>query len=265
MVPVWVLFTSLSYNAKQFSDDVEFSPEDAGRSDPKFLYKVLEKAISAGATTLNIPDTVGFNQPSEYGALIRGIIENTPNYSDAITISAHCHDDLGLSVANSLAAIMNGANQVEGSINGIGERAGNTALEEVVMNLHSREEVFNATTNIVLKEIYNTSRMVSDFTSIPVQPNKAIVGKNAFAHEAGIHQHGVLAKREVYEIMDPKAIGKTTELVIGKHSGKAGVENFLKKKGFKLTKQESRVYSLEIIRYCFSHYHHMVWKIFQTI
>tara|TARA_Y100000310_G_C20703003_1_gene831839 strand:- start:7852 stop:9402 length:1551 start_codon:yes stop_codon:yes gene_type:complete len=224
--------------AKQFSDDVEFSPEDAGRSEPEFLYQVLEKAIDAGATTLNIPDTVGYTQPHEFGGIIKGIIENVPNYSDSITISAHCHDDLGLSVANSLAAVMNGANQVEGTINGIGERAGNTSLEELIMNLHAREEVFNATTNINLKEIYNTSQMVSNLTSLMVQANKAIVGKNAFAHEAGIHQHGILAKREVYEILNPKTIGKETELIIGKHSGKAAVKDFLEKKGFELSEVE---------------------------
>ncbi|HZX33858.1 MAG TPA: 2-isopropylmalate synthase [archaeon] len=224
--------------AKQFTEDVEFSPEDAGRSDPKFVYKVLENAIDAGATTLNIPDTVGYTQPEEFGALIKGVIENTPNYHKGITVSAHCHDDLGLSVANSLAAVLNGANQVEGTINGIGERAGNTSLEEVIMALHSRKQFFNARTNINLKEIYNTSRMVSDFTSIVVQPNKAIVGKNAFAHEAGIHQHGILANRKVYEIMDPKTIGKETELVIGKHSGKAAVGDFLAKRGYRLGKNE---------------------------
>jgi len=169
--------------AKNYYGDIEFSPEDAGRSNPKFLYNVLEEAISQGATTLNIPDTVGYTQPHEFGALIKGIIENTPNYDKSITISAHCHDDLGLSVANSLAAILNGANQVEGTINGIGERAGNTSLEEVIMNLHARQKVFNATTNINLKEIYKTSKMVSKFTSIIVQPNKAIIGKNAFAHD----------------------------------------------------------------------------------
>ncbi|MFH1391106.1 MAG: 2-isopropylmalate synthase [Candidatus Diapherotrites archaeon] len=224
--------------AKEFTEDIEFSPEDAGRSEPEFLYQVLEKAIDAGATTLNIPDTVGYTQPQEYGAMIKGIIENVPNYSDSITISAHCHDDLGLSVANSLSGIMNGVTQVEGTINGIGERAGNTSLEELIMNLHAREEVFDATTNINLKEIYNTSQMVSSFTSLLVQSNKAIVGKNAFAHEAGIHQHGVLANREVYEIMNPETIGKETELVIGKHSGKAGVKDFLEKKGLNLNEQE---------------------------
>jgi len=224
--------------AKQFTEDVEFSPEDAGRSEPEFLYRVLEKAIDSGATTLNIPDTVGYNQPHEFGGLIKGIIENVPNYSDSIIISAHCHDDLGLSVANSLAAIMNGATQVEGTINGIGERAGNTSLEELIMNLHAREDVFNATTNINLKEIYNTSQLVSNLTSLMVQANKAIVGKNAFAHEAGIHQHGILAKREVYEILNPKTIGKETELIIGKHSGKAAVKDFLENKGFELTDDE---------------------------
>ncbi len=220
--------------AKQFSEDVEFSPEDAGRSEPKFLYKVLEKAIDAGATTLNIPDTVGYTQPHEFGGLIKNIIANTPNYDRSVTISAHCHDDLGLSVANSLSAIMNGANQVEGTINGIGERAGNAALEEVIMNLHARRNFFKAETNVNLKELYNTSRMVSSLTSMVVQPNKAIVGKNAFRHEAGIHQHGMLAHRKVYEIMDPATIGKQTELVIGKHSGKSAVNDFLRKRGFRL-------------------------------
>ncbi|PIN85492.1 MAG: 2-isopropylmalate synthase [Candidatus Diapherotrites archaeon CG11_big_fil_rev_8_21_14_0_20_37_9] len=224
--------------AKQFAEDIEFSPEDAGRSNPEFLYKVLSVAIKAGATTLNIPDTVGYTEPAEYGKLIKGIIENTPGYHKGIIISTHCHDDLGLSVANSLAAIDAGATQVEGTINGIGERAGNTALEEVIMNLHSRENYFNATTNINLSEIYNTSRMVSSFTSLVVQPNKAIVGRNAFAHEAGIHQHGILANREVYEIMNPKTIGKETELVIGKHSGKAAINDFLKKNGYDLNEPD---------------------------
>ncbi len=230
--PRWVKY------AKQFAEDVEFSPEDAGRSDPKFLYRVLERAIDAGATTLNIPDTVGYTQPHEYGGLIKGIIENTPNYDKSITISAHCHDDLGLAVANSLAAIQAGANQVEGTINGIGERAGNAALEEVIMNLHARHNVFKAGTRVNLKELYNTSRMVSDFTTMVVQPNKAIVGRNAFAHEAGIHQHGILANRKVYEIMNPKTIGKATELVIGKHSGRAAVADFLKTRGFKPTAEK---------------------------
>ncbi|MEK6957547.1 MAG: 2-isopropylmalate synthase [archaeon] len=224
--------------AKNYCEDIEFSPEDAGRSEKEFLYDVLEKAIDAGATTLNIPDTVGYTQPKEFGSLIKDIIANTPNYNESITISTHCHDDLGLSVANSLAAIENGATQVEGTINGIGERAGNAALEEVIMNLHARENYFNATTNIKLDEIYNTSKMVSGFTSMVVQANKAIVGRNAFAHEAGIHQHGILANREVYEIMNPLTIGKTTELVIGKHSGKAAVADFLKKRGYSMSNKE---------------------------
>ena len=224
--------------ATQFTSDVEFSPEDAGRSEPKFLHKVLEKVIDAGATTLNIPDTVGYTQPKEFGEIIKGIIENVPNYNESITISSHCHNDLGLAVANSLSAIEAGASQIECTINGIGERAGNAALEEVVMNIYSRKNIFNAKTGINLKEIYNTSKMVSNLTSLQVQANKSIVGKNAFAHEAGIHQHGVLAKREVYEIINPKTIGKESELVIGKHSGKAAINDFLEKKGYSLTEKQ---------------------------
>ncbi len=217
--------------AKQHFDDVEFSPEDASRTKKDFLYKVLEKTIDAGATTVNIPDTVGYAQPTEFGELIKGIKENVPNIDSAF-ISVHCHNDLGLAVANSLEAVRNGAEQVECTINGLGERAGNASLEEVVMNIYTRKDYLNAYTDIRFSEIYNSSKMVSGFTSIPVQPNKAVVGKNAFAHEAGIHQHGVLSKREAYEIMDPKFIGKETELVIGKHSGKHAVENFLNSKGF---------------------------------
>ncbi|HIH09843.1 MAG TPA: 2-isopropylmalate synthase [Candidatus Diapherotrites archaeon] len=219
-------------------DEVEFSPEDAGRSEPEFLYTVLEKAIHAGATTLNIPDTVGYTQPSEYGALIKGVIENTPGYNDSVTVSTHCHNDLGQSVANSLAGVMAGAGQVECTVNGIGERAGNAALEEIVMNIHTRERFFNAATNINLREIYSTSKMVSELTSIPVQPNKAVVGRNAFAHASGVHQHGILSNREVYEIMNPKMIGKETELVIGKLSGRAAIADFLKKNGIEPDENE---------------------------
>ncbi len=232
--------------AKQFTDDVEFSPEDAGRSEPSFVYKVLEQAIDSGATTLNIPDTVGFTQPKEFANLIKGVIENTPNYDSNITISAHCHDDLGLAVANSLAAIEAGANQVECTINGIGERAGNASLEEVVMNLHARQDYFNATTRINLKQIYSTSKLVSELTGLVVQPNKAIVGKNAFSHESGIHQHGVLSNRSVYEFLNPKAIGKETEIVIGKHSGKTAVNFFLKNRGFDFEEEDLKKITFEV-------------------
>ncbi|MEB3160419.1 MAG: 2-isopropylmalate synthase, partial [Synechocystis sp.] len=196
--------------AKSLVDDIEFSPEDAGRSDPEFLYQVLEAAIAAGATTINIPDTVGYTTPSEYGALIKGIKDNVPNIDQAI-ISVHGHNDLGLAVANFLEAVKNGARQLECTINGIGERAGNAALEELVMALHVRRSYFNPflgrpaestepLTNIETKHIYSTSRLVSDLTGMMVQPNKAIVGANAFAHESGIHQDGVLKNKLTYEI-----------------------------------------------------------------
>ncbi|MBU4560835.1 2-isopropylmalate synthase, partial [bacterium] len=180
--------------AKKLTDDVEFSPEDASRTEPKFLHQVVEAVINAGATTVNIPDTVGYATPIEFGNLIRGITQKVPNINQAV-ISVHCHNDLGLAVANSLSAILNGATQVECTINGIGERAGNASLEEIVMALRTRKDIFNKVTGIKTKEIYKTSRLVSGLTGIPVQPNKAVVGANAFAHEAGIHQHGVLAKR----------------------------------------------------------------------
>ena len=177
--------------AHSLCEDVEFSPEDAGRSDPEFLYIVLEEAIKAGATTLNIPDTVGYTMPEEFGRLIAGIIKNTPGIEKCI-VSTHCHNDLGLATANSLAGVMAGARQVEVTMNGIGERAGNTSLEEVVMALHTRRPVFNLSTGIDTTQIMRVSKMVSNYTGIVVQPNKAIVGANAFAHEAGIHQDGML-------------------------------------------------------------------------
>jgi 2-isopropylmalate synthase len=206
--------------ARSLCDDVEFSPEDGGRSDPEFLYQVLEVAIKAGATTLNIPDTVGYTTPAEFGALIKGICEHVPGAKD-VTISAHCHNDLGLATANSLAAIQNGARQLEVTINGIGERAGNTSLEEVVMALHTRPQVFGLRTNIDTTQIVRTSRLVSAYTGMVVQPNKAIVGANAFAHEAGIHQDGVMKNPLTYEIMKPETVGLTeSKLVLGKHSGR---------------------------------------------
>ncbi len=207
-------------HAKGYTDDVEFSPEDAGRSDPVYLYEVLEAVIDAGATTVNIPDTVGYRAPSEFGDLIQGIRENVPNIDKAV-ISVHCHNDLGLATANSLEAMLRGARQVECTINGLGERAGNTSLEEVVMAIHTRPQFFNVTTGVDTTQIYPASRMVSNYTGIAVQPNKAIVGANAFAHEAGIHQDGVLKHSLTYEIMGPETIGLTaSNLVLGKHSGR---------------------------------------------
>lgn len=206
--------------ARQYTDDVEFSAEDAGRSDPEFLCRVFEAVINAGATTINIPDTVGYSLPEQFGALFKFVISNTPN-SDKAIFSAHCHNDLGLAVANSLAAAQNGARQIECTINGLGERAGNTALEEVVMAIRTRQDVFTFDTNINNKEIMNTSRMVSAITGFAVQPNKAIVGANAFAHESGIHQDGVLKHRETYEIMRAEDVGwSANKMILGKHFGR---------------------------------------------
>ncbi len=224
--------------AKRKLKDIEFSPEDASRTNKEFLYKVLEAVIDAGATTVNIPDTVGYSTPYEFGSLIKGIKENVPNIHKAV-ISVHCHNDLGLAVSNSLAAVLNGARQVECTINGLGERAGNASLEEVVMSLATRGDIFNFGTNIKTKEIYKTSRLVSKLTGIPVQPNKAIVGANAFAHEAGIHQDGFLKERRTYEIMKPQDVGfEETKLVLGKHSGRHGLKARLKKLGYTLTDKE---------------------------
>ena len=224
--------------AKQYCEDVEFSPEDAGRSDPEFLYVVLEEAIKAGATTLNIPDTVGYTTPEEFGALISGIIANTPGI-DNIAVSVHCHDDLGLATANTLAGIRAGARQAEVTINGIGERAGNTSLEEVVMALHTRRPIFKLEHGINTTQITRTSRMVSKYTGIVVQPNKAVVGANAFAHEAGIHQDGMLKHEETYEIMRPETVGLSqSTLVMGKHSGRHALRVRLQELGFDLNNEE---------------------------
>ena len=224
--------------ARSLCPDVEFSPEDAGRSDPEFLFVVLKAAIEAGATTLNIPDTVGYTTPHEYGGLFRAIRENVPG-ADQIVLSAHCHDDLGLATANTLAAIQNGARQVEVTINGIGERAGNTSLEEIVMVLHSRPTVYGLTTGIDTTQIYKTSRLVSHYTGINVQPNKAIVGANAFAHEAGIHQDGILKNPLTYEIMQPDTVGvPESRLVLGKHSGRHALAMRLKELGYHLSREE---------------------------
>ncbi len=224
--------------AKTFCDDVEFSPEDAGRSDPEYLLEVLEVAIQAGATTLNIPDTVGYTTPQEFGALIQGLIENTPN-ADQVIWSVHCHDDLGLATANTLAGVQNGARQVEVTMNGIGERAGNTSLEEVVMAMHTRPALYGLQHGIDTTQIARASRMVSNFTGIPVQPNKAIVGANAFAHEAGIHQDGMLKNNMTYEIMKPETVGvNASRLVLGKHSGRHALKARFVELGYNLSDDE---------------------------
>ena len=220
--------------AKRFCSDIEFSAEDASRSNPTFLYQVFEAVIKAGATTINVPDTVGYTSPEEFAALIKGIKENVPSIDKAI-ISVHCHNDLGLAVANSLVAIKAGARQVECTINGIGERAGNAALEEVVMNLNTRRDLYGIDCGIQTKEIYKSSKLLSSITGVRVQPNKAIVGENAFAHESGIHQHGMLANKETYEIMTPESIGLTeNKLVLGKHSGRHAFKDKLKSMGYDL-------------------------------
>src|SRR3990172_4942462 len=206
--------------ARTFTDDVEFSPEDAGRSEVDFLCRVLEAVIKEGAKTVNIPDTVGYTLPEQFGALIRTLRERIPN-SDKVIWSVHCHNDLGLAVANSLAAVMNGARQVECTINGLGERAGNSSLEEIVMAVRTRRDVFPCDTRLDSTQIVTCSRLVSGITGFTVQPNKAIVGANAFAHESGIHQDGVLKSRETYEIMRAQDVGwATNRLVMGKHSGR---------------------------------------------
>ncbi|MEG6523357.1 2-isopropylmalate synthase [Desulfotomaculum sp. 1211_IL3151] len=225
-------------HAKKYTSDVEFSAEDASRSDLEYLCKVFGEVIKAGATVINIPDTVGYTTPEEYAKFIRAIIEKTPGM-DTVTTSVHCHDDLGLAVANSLAAVGVGARQVEGAINGIGERAGNAALEEVIMGLHTRKDHYGLTTGINTQEIYRTSRLVSSLTGMPVQPNKSVVGKNAFAHESGIHQDGVLKERTTYEIMNPEQVGIiANNLVLGKHSGRHAFKERLSELGYSLNEEE---------------------------
>jgi 2-isopropylmalate synthase len=225
--------------ARGYVKDVEFSPEDASRTELDFLVKIVEAAIAAGATTINMPDTVGYATPEEYGRMFRYVIENAKGAKDVV-FSAHCHDDLGLAVANSLAAVQNGARQVEGTLNGIGERAGNTALEEFIMALKTRSDVFkNLKTGIRTREIVKTSRLVSRMCSFLVPRNKAIVGENAFSHGAGIHQDGILKKRETYEIMDPQEVGwGLTELPLTKHSGRAAVVARLKHLGFSMSQED---------------------------
>ncbi|NOQ63804.1 MAG: 2-isopropylmalate synthase [Methyloprofundus sp.] len=218
--------------ARRYTDNVEFSPEDAGRSEEDFLCRILEAVIDAGATTLNIPDTVGYSIPADFGAMIGNLMQRIPN-ADKAVFSVHCHNDLGLAVANSLSAVMNGARQVECTINGLGERAGNAALEEVVMAVKTRHDIFSCDTGIDTREIVTCSKLISSITGFPVQPNKAIVGANAFAHESGIHQDGVLKHRETYEIMRAEDVGWTANrMVLGKHSGRNAFKSRMTELGF---------------------------------
>ncbi|MGM0880217.1 MAG: 2-isopropylmalate synthase [Bacillota bacterium] len=223
--------------AKQYFDKIEFSPEDAGRTELDFLCQVTDMAIKAGATVVNIPDTVGYMNPQEFGNIFKTLKENVPNI-ETIQLSAHCHDDLGMATANALAAILNGADQVEGTINGIGERAGNTAIEEIAMALATRPDFFGAQTTLNLKEIAKTSRLVSKLTGMVVPGNKAIVGANAFAHESGIHQDGMLKEKTTYEIISPDTIGlKESKLVLGKHSGRHAFREKLIDLGYELEEE----------------------------
>lgn len=244
MSPDDVLAQSVSMvkYARNLCPDVEFSAEDASRSEPKFLYRVIEGVIKAGAACINIPDTVGYSTPEEFYELISGIKNNVRGIEN-VDISVHCHNDLGLAVANTLAAVRAGVEQVECTINGIGERAGNAALEEVVMAIATRRDLYDYSTNIDTRQIYNASRLVSAITGVSVQPNKAVVGANAFAHEAGIHQHGVLANKKTYEIMTPESIGlPENTIVLGKHSGKHAFDERLKSLGFMLDEEKLEYY-----------------------
>jgi 2-isopropylmalate synthase len=230
--------TAMVARAKGYLEDVEFSPMDATRTRPEFIYEIVKATIDAGATTVNIPDTVGYTTPDEFSRLIRGIFENVPNIHKAV-VSVHCHDDLGLAVANSLAALACGARQVECTINGIGERAGNASLEEIVMALATRKGFFNLTTNIDTTQIYKTSRLVSELTGFSISPNKAVVGANAFRHESGIHQDGILKEPITYEIMDARSVGLPgSALVLGKHSGRHAFKARLEELGYTLSEED---------------------------
>lgn len=225
--------------SREYTDDIEFSAEDAGRSDIDFLCRIFEEVIKAGATTINVPDTVGYNIPQQYAETVRQLIERVPN-SDKVVWSVHCHNDLGLAVANSLAAVLAGARQVECTINGLGERAGNASLEEIVMAVRTRSDVFPVETRIDTTQIVPASKLVSQITGYPVQPNKAVVGANAFAHESGIHQDGVLKHRETYEIMRAQDVGWTqNKLVLGKHSGRNAFKSRLQELGIELDSDEA--------------------------
>jgi len=229
--------------AKELTSDVEFSPMDASRTEFDFLCEVIEKTIDSGATVINIPDTVGYALPDEFGNLIKRIIDNVTNI-DKVILSVHCHDDLGLAMANSLAAILSGARQVECAVNGLGERAGNLSLEEIVMALKTRRDFLNFTTEIDAKEIYRTSRLVSHLTGMAIAPNKAIVGENAFAHSSGIHQDGILKKRETFEIMTPASVGfKESKIILTSRSGRHAVKHRLEELGYELDRNElDRIY-----------------------
>lgn len=230
--------------AKSLCSDIEFSAEDASRSEPEFLYKVFEGVIAAGATCINVPDTVGYSTPEEFYEFILAVKNNVAGI-EKVDLSVHCHNDLGLGVANSLAAVRAGATQIECTVNGIGERAGNAALEEIVMAINTRKDLYDFSTNVNTKQIYNSSRLITSITGVSVQPNKAIVGANAFAHEAGIHQHGMMVNKETYEIMTPESIGLSENtIVLGKHSGKHAFSDRLKKLGYSM--DEARLqYSFE--------------------
>ena len=229
---------SMVTRAKGYCEDVEFSPMDASRTEPEYLYTMLRSVIDAGATTINIPDTVGYSIPEEFAELLRGIQANVPNIDRAV-LSVHCHNDLGLAVANSIAAVQVGARQVEGCINGLGERAGNASLEEIIMTIETRKNFLGVTTNIDTTQVYRTSRMVSDISGFPVQPNKAVVGLNAFRHASGIHQDGILKERTTYEIMEPSSIGwPSNTLVLGKLSGRAGLRSRLEELGYQLSRED---------------------------
>jgi 2-isopropylmalate synthase len=224
--------------AKKYLDNVEFSPMDASRAEPEYIYQILQAVIDAGANTVNIPDTVGYAMPDEFGGLIEGIIQNVPNIDKAV-VSVHCHNDLGMAVANSLEALKRGARQVECTINGIGERAGNASLEEIVMSIKTRNDFYNMSTDIDTTQIYRTSRLVSELTGFPVQPNKAIVGANAFRHESGIHQDGVIKMPITYEIIEPKTVGiPSSSLVLGKLSGRHAFRERLAELGYNLSDED---------------------------
>jgi len=254
--------------ARTFCDDVEFSPEDATRTEPEFLFQVLEAVIEAGATTLNIPDTVGYTLPAEFGELIRNIRERVRG-AENVTISAHCHNDLGLAVANSLSAIVNGARQVECTINGIGERAGNASLEEIVMALRVRADRYAYQTSVATEQLYPTSQLLEEITGIPVQPNKAIIGRNAFAHEAGIHQDGMLKNPLTYEIMTPQSVGvPDSKLVLGKHSGRHALSLRCEQLGYHFERRElDEIYRKFVVladQIKHVHDHHLLGLIHET-
>ncbi len=236
MTPDQVLqsITESIHRARRYTEDIEFSPQDATRTDPSFLIATCRAAVEAGATTINIPDTVGYAVPSDFVALMKRVYNEVRGGNDDIIISTHCHNDLGLAVANSLSAIEAGARQIEGAINGIGERAGNTSTEEIIMAVRTRQDYFDVEIEADTTQIFETSRLVSKLTGYPIQFNKAVVGRNAFAHESGIHQHGVLRDRETYEIMDPELIGHQSMIVLGKHSGRAAFSDAMTKLGYTL-------------------------------